>query len=109
MSAEALHTLSKKVGDTFTIEFPSNPSTGYTWSLVEPEGNAGEILELVEDKFISSVSNRDPNAPRKVGAPGTHQFTFRALKSGTNDFEFIHHRPWEQKNPAPEVYRITID
>jgi predicted secreted protein len=29
------HQLSKKIGDEFEIEFPSNPSTGYRWQIRE--------------------------------------------------------------------------
>ncbi len=63
-----------KSGETFVIELPSNPSTGYSWSFdLDPKS---EILHSIESRTIGSP---EP----KPGMGGTMVWKFHAAKPGT--------------------------
>ncbi len=61
-----------KVGQDFVIYLPSNPSTGYSWRLVEP---LDEMVKLEGHKYI-------PPKVQKLGGGGTEEWTFKAARSG---------------------------
>ncbi|HYB58903.1 MAG TPA: protease inhibitor I42 family protein [Candidatus Acidoferrales bacterium] len=68
------------IGQNFTIQLQSNPSTGYHW---EPTYNSSYIT-LVNRAFASSTSAN----PSIVGASGTDTFTFKGTKEGTSVIMF---------------------
>jgi len=59
------------IGDTFTLTFPSNPSTGYDWYPVYYDGLS------VKDTYTQAQTDK-----KIVGAPGTKTFTFTAEEEG---------------------------
>lgn len=67
-------TVAVAVGQTLQLSLPSNPSTGYDWSLA---GSAPPELQLLAESFESS------GTPGIVGAPGTRVFAWRTVKAGT--------------------------
>lgn len=75
------------VGDTFIIRLESNPTTGYTWSLVEsPKG----IVEKV-----SAVFEPHEREGRLLGSGGAEVWTLKAIAAGTVTLTFDYVRPWE--------------
>ena len=90
------------VGDSFIIRLESNPTTGYTWSLVEsPKG----IVEKV-----SAVYEPHETEGRLLGSGGTEVWTFKAIAKGKVTLTFDYARPWEA-NAAPikeQAYIVTV-
>jgi len=89
-----------KIGkdQTFTVALEENPSTGFSWHwTVNPEG----AVVLDGDEFTSAEDEE------LVGAPGRHQFVFRAEDEGEAEIVFQYYRDWEPENIA-ETYTFNI-
>ncbi|MBS1174392.1 MAG: putative chagasin family peptidase inhibitor [Burkholderiaceae bacterium] len=93
-----------KVGDTFSIQLRSNPTTGYRWQLVEPFDKT--LLDKVSNHYQA-----DANPNHMVGVGGTETWTFKALKSGHTEIQLHYIRSWEAQNVAAKItkYQIKID
>jgi predicted secreted protein len=96
---EAGDSISVGNGDTFVIALQANPSTGYSW---EAESNAN--VEFVKSKQVQGNSNA-------IGAPGTQQLTFKALKTGSSTLTLNYLRPFDPPGTAPaqtEDFPVTV-
>jgi len=91
-------TVSKEVGETFTISLKSNPTTGYMW---QPEFDS-EFLELVS-MFVS-----DSTDPLIVGAGGTETFEFLPLKQGQARVRMVYKRAWEEEHIEEHITLVNI-
>jgi formylglycine-generating enzyme required for sulfatase activity/predicted secreted protein len=85
------------VGEEFEINLESNPTTGYSWSLVE---HLPDWLELVDTTYV-------PTDPGMVGGGGVETWTFRATGSGSATLTFEYERPWEDEPIQVRVYLVT--
>jgi len=85
-----------KVGETFEVQLPENPTTGYRWYL---RTSGGSCLELADDSF-------QPSGGTTCGAGGMRRWRFCAVRAGSADIEMVHRRSWE-KGPA-EAFSLTI-
>lgn len=80
------------LGDSFTVELKSNPTTGFGWQVREsPEDPP--VLEKKADSFTASQGNL-------CGAPGKHIYRFTAVSRGKTTLRLVYLRPWE-KPPRP--------
>ncbi len=74
-------------GDAIQVRLPSNPTTGYSWSVA---ANAPSVLAPVgEAKF-------EPAAKPLPGAAGTQRFEFRVVGGGGAFLELVYARPFEK-------------
>ena len=90
--------ISIKPGDVVTVTLESNPTTGYSWQVMEID-NA--ILIQDGDPEYKQSSGSDG----LVGAGGTETFHFRAVGSGNASLELGYMRPWES---VPPIQTFTI-
>ncbi len=97
--AHALDALRLAPGESRTLTFAENPSTGYSWA-IDPAASQG--LEIVA--IMERGHRRGATMP---GAPGTRRWTLRALKPGHADIVFGYRRPWEQ-TPI-ETRHVVVD
>jgi inhibitor of cysteine peptidase len=74
-------------GDTFEIEFPENPTTGYRWHL---SSSNEPVLELQDDSF-------QPAGGTACGAGGLRRWRFQATQAGSTTLDLQYRRPWEQQ------------
>jgi predicted secreted protein len=89
------------VGDVGKVSLFGNPTTGYSWHYrIENEN----VLKLVSECYSSDAGNG------VVGAGGTFQWVFRAMKAGETSVTFKYYRDWEGEEDAIEtaVYKITV-
>ncbi len=107
------------IGDEFIVELESNPSTGYSWELLDP--NTIPMVRL--DSSVYTAPDSD-----LVGAAGTQTFTFEAVEFGagvvrleyirTFDEVIIPDRvveyivivdgaPWPPDGPRPSTTSVT--
>ena len=84
------------VGETKEIILDSNPTTGYSWSIIRLDG-----LEVVEE-FIPDDTNGTV-----CGAGGKQHYRLSAKCPGEYEFMAIYLRPWE--NDAIETFSSKID
>jgi inhibitor of cysteine peptidase len=81
------------VGQTFVVELPSNPTTGYRWNYRLAGGN---VVEQIGEPFFQVGA-----APvGTIGNGGTEYFTFRATQLGRQSLRMEYERSWE-KDVAP--------
>lgn len=86
-----------RVGETFTLELPGNPTTGYAWRVDRINKNA---LNEISGEFV-----RDSGA---IGAGGQFQFKFEAIKAGMSDLRLVYSRAWEKDKPALKTFFMKI-
>lgn len=101
-SGESAQSMNLRVNQPLILRLPSNPSTGYSWTLpVAPQ------LLRVEGKPGFEEAN---TAPGVVGAGGQEVWTLRALTAGEETLRFEYRRPWEKDAPPARslLYRIEI-
>jgi len=81
-----------RLGDSFTVELKSNPSTGYGWKMKDSPTEP-RIIEMKAESFT---------APQGVscGAPGKKFYRFSAVSRGKTTLHLLYLRPWE-KPPRP--------
>ncbi|MBT4524234.1 MAG: protease inhibitor I42 family protein [Phycisphaerae bacterium] len=86
------------VGRTFEIVLPSNPTTGYSWTL------------LIENpKIISNESHAyTPDAGGRVGVGGNTIWNLKARKEGETSLTFSYQRPWEENTQPTKVVSFTV-
>ena len=90
---DAGKTVTLVVGEKLEIMLASNPTTGYSWQVVD---DAGGIVSLSADpEYV-----QDPG-PEVVGRGGAERLSFVAKKTGTGSILLEYRRPWE-KNVEPE-------
>lgn len=87
-----------KVNDTLTLNFSSNPTTGYSWHLVKKENT---LLDSVNWVYKSSAGNL-------AGAGGNEIWTFKAKRTGIDTLTFEYKRIWEKENPPAEIKKFII-
>jgi inhibitor of cysteine peptidase len=73
-------------GNRFSIELPSNATTGYSWEFGAPID--GNYLTLLKTDYIN------PNSTL-VGAGGTQVWIFKAVHPGSTSVLLEYKRPWE--------------
>ncbi|KAG4104591.1 hypothetical protein H8356DRAFT_1028308 [Neocallimastix lanati (nom. inval.)] len=97
-------------GELFSIKLKGNPTTGYSWFLINDEeiANAGIIpLNLGENKSGSYISH---NPKGMVGGGGIFDFQFKASKVTNNlpSIKFTYRRPWEPVNDNDRKLEVTL-
>jgi inhibitor of cysteine peptidase len=92
--------ISVKSGDVVTITLESNPTTGYSWQVMEIDH---AILVQDGDPEYKQASGSEG----LVGAGGTETFHFRAIGSGTTTLNMGYMRPWESVPPI-ETFEIQV-
>jgi inhibitor of cysteine peptidase len=85
-------------GQILTITLPGNPSTGYSWMMIDPEGS---ILRQVGEPEFKADSEL-------VGAPGTLTLRFEAVEAGQMDFTLGYQRPWETGVEPLETFTAQV-
>jgi inhibitor of cysteine peptidase len=87
------------IGQVVEVALPSNPSTGYSWQVVEvPEF-------LVQTGPAGFESEAEPDV---VGAGGTELLRFEVSASGSGALRLEYRRPWESDAPAREVFEVEV-
>ena len=88
-----------KVGAIFSFPIASNPTTGYSWKL----------LNISDKKVIQSLGSKYA-APKTnlVGAGGKETWIFKAIKKGKSQIELGYLRPWEKGIPPVDVKTFEV-
>jgi inhibitor of cysteine peptidase len=85
-------------GQTLTISLEGNPTTGYTWEMVEPEG---AVLRQVGEPEFKADSEL-------LGAPGVQTLRFEAVEAGQMILTLVYHRPWETDAEPLETFAVQV-
>ncbi|OGV26835.1 MAG: hypothetical protein A3F18_02635 [Legionellales bacterium RIFCSPHIGHO2_12_FULL_37_14] len=80
--------------NTFTISLPSNPSTGYSWSVVNYDK---KLIKFIKQKYQPPKKD-----PKLIGMGGITNFYFSCLpkikRPASTDVELKYARPWEKNS-----------
>lgn len=86
----------------FTIQLPSNPTTGYSW-----------FLKDYDDRFISPVKHQyiSPKDAR-AGAGGMETWTFKATRAAfyvpqMTQISFVYAQPWNLESVSDNVITVV--
>jgi inhibitor of cysteine peptidase len=96
------NTITLKVGERFDVTLAGNPSTGFSWEVIQ--GLGGVIEQVGKPDYRSSSSDKNV-----VGAPGTLTFHFRAAAKGSADLKLVYHRSWEKDTPPAKTFHLTAE
>lgn len=87
-----------KADQEFTLTLKANPTTGYTWKLIEPDST---ILKLQGEPAFKPDSD-------KIGSGGELTFRLQARSSGKSELQLHYIRPWEKDQKPLQSFVITI-
>lgn len=88
-------------GESLVLTLESNPTTGYSWQLVEVDATV--LKPKGEPEFKPSSGSEG-----LAGAGGEEVFRFDAAGSGTTTLSLAYARPWEKDTPPLKTYTITV-
>jgi inhibitor of cysteine peptidase len=89
-------------GGTLIVALPSNPSTGFSWSVGE---QSSPRLELQGEPQYVPPGSTTP----VVGAAGTQVFTFKAIAAGTATLTLEYRRPFEPGVAPQDEFTVTVE
>lgn len=95
--ADSGSTIDASVGDEITISLAGNPTTGYTWNVLQPQ-NADVVA--FDDREYEAESDL-------AGAPGTEELTFETVAPGEATIELGYFRPWEP-DQVDKTFTVTV-
>jgi inhibitor of cysteine peptidase len=87
-------------GDMLIVRLPSNPSTGYGWTV------AGEPAPL---KLQKSTFHKKASNGKAVGATGTSVFQLTATSSGIANLTLVYRRSWEYNSPPLKTFAVRVN
>jgi len=76
------------LGQTYSMNLDSNPTTGYAWKLASP---TNQVFTLVTNYYEPRK-----NGKRLVGSGGVEHWTFKAIQKGRAELVLEYARPWEK-------------
>jgi predicted secreted protein len=82
------------------IELEALGTAGYAWHI---ETLDPEYLEITSKDGV-----RNSTKGSSVGAPATHMWQFRGIKTGDTEIVMLYYRIWEGKNTAIDEFRLKV-
>ena len=89
-------------GGTLVVALPSNPSTGFGWSV--GQSSSPELQLQGEPAFVPGGSTLPV-----PGAGGTEVFTFEAVDAGTAGLTLEYRRPIEPGVAPEQTFSVTVE
>lgn len=86
-------------GERVIVRLPSNPTTGYGWSVAR---NATAVLRPAGDARFEASGNARP------GAGGYQIFEFRVAAAGASSLALVYGRPFEKEQPPARTWGIFL-
>ena len=88
-----------KKGQALVITLEANPTTGYTWDVVEPLDE--QVVQQVGEIEFKPESDL-------IGAGGVQTIRFEIVNAGRASLKLIYHRPWETDVEPLETFAIQV-
>lgn len=95
---EYQYPLAYAVGTEVTITAKANPTTGYSWTIIESDG-----LTIISDEYIPDEAEEG-----EVGVGGTQKWVVTAEKTGAYIFKAEYKRPWEEEAIKRVTHELTF-
>jgi inhibitor of cysteine peptidase len=92
-------TIELKSGQALSITLEANPTTGYTWEVVEsPDEQVMRQVGKIEFKPESEA----------IGAGGVQIIRFEVVNAGQTNLTLIYHRPWETDVEPLKTFALHV-
>ena len=91
-------TLELQLDSPFEVELEGNPTTGYSWQVVEMDTNV--IRQTGEPVYEPSGD--------KPGSGGVYTFRFRTVADGESLLVLVYSRPFEPDKEPVKTFRLKI-
>jgi inhibitor of cysteine peptidase len=92
-------TVKLTTGQVVIITLEANPTTGYTWVVVEAP--SGQIMRQVGKIEFESESDA-------IGAGGVQIIKFEVVNAGQTSLTLAYHRPWETDVEPLNTFSINV-
>jgi inhibitor of cysteine peptidase len=89
-------------GQTLVVTLDSNPTTGYSWEVVEGQGT------ILQQQGEAQFQPSNAGDQQLVGAGGAETFRFEAAGAGEVTLKLIYHRPWEKGVEPLETFSVQV-
>lgn len=99
LPAEGAGKISVSNHGVFSVTFPANPTTGYSWGLTA----LPDTLMLLDTDYRQS---EDCNGMQGCG--GYRTYTFKAINRGQGALKFQYGRQWENAGFSTRIVNITV-
>ena len=93
------HEKQLKKGQTLVVTLEGNPTTGYSWEVVDPLDE--QVLRQVGEAEFKAESEA-------LGAGGVQILRFEAVNAGKATLKLVYHRPWEKDVEPLETYSLQV-
>ncbi|MBF6296875.1 protease inhibitor I42 family protein [Nocardia amamiensis] len=91
-----------RVGQRLVVALPSNPSTGYSWSIADLDAS-------VAKQDGAADFEPDPAVPVAPGAGGTSVWSFVGAAAGVTSLRMEYMRPWEHGSAPAATFTLTLE
>jgi len=86
-------------GQWVIFRLPSNPSTGFRWTLAnDPDARLSIHGEPILVRTLQA----------RLGAPGNEVWSLSATQSGEYTLQFVYRRPWEPISSAEKTLKFIL-
>lgn len=99
-------TISVKKGETFRIQLPGNPTTGYTWTREGKKDMTSSSCELLD---VKGSYQQKSGGGMMMGSGGMFVFDVTAKEEGAHPLTLVYTRPWETNASPNKKFFIQID
>lgn len=89
-----------KKGETYHLELPSNPTTGYSWYLAK-DIPVNAPIRIIKTEY-------SPQKTNLVGSGGIQYWDIKGVKTGICTVVLEYKRPWEKNTKPIESKKIVI-
>ena len=96
-------------GESFALRLPSNPTTGYSWVLVNnDELKSSNVLAFLSENAGGEYESK-PHRSGMVGLGGNSYFKFQGVNGGKSSIQFDYKRPWETESINSVLVDVSVD
>jgi len=99
------HAVHLAVGDVLRIQITEQRGGGASWHYLQHP--ARRILRSKDDRYVPPPPT-PPGTPPMVGRPGTHIYTYRALRRGHTRIRLLESRPFGSPAERAQGPRLTV-
>lgn len=103
-SSEAPELITLRVGETVTVSLEGNPTTGFTWNLVEALRENAPVLVTMSYGRVPDEDEENPCC----GAPCPTRVKMTGVHAGAASFTLEYKRVWESGTPAMRTRTFVV-
>lgn len=100
LSDDATCPFSMQPGQTLILSLPSNPASGYRWTLRDV--STAQLKSLGPEVFSSPQNDL-------IGGDGISTWRFEAAESGSGRLYLAYQRPWESDTEPADLFDCRIE